>query len=248
MIKKYGLIGYPLGHSFSKKYFSDKFQKEKLTNCVYKNFEIEDVKQLYKVVRDNPDLIGLNVTIPHKQAVIELLDELDEQAEAIGAVNTIRIIRQDGKVHLKGFNTDVIGFGESLKKLIQPHHKRALILGTGGASKAIAYVLGEMDIHYQYVSRSKGKGDLTYQDITTDLIKMYTLIINTTPMGMHPNADQAPELPYADMNELHLLYDLIYNPEETAFMTKGKKYGAQIKNGLDMLIGQAEAALKIWNK
>lgn len=240
---KYGIIGYPLGHSFSKGFFTEKFARESI-DAQYLNFEIPDVAMLPDVLRNNPELRGLNVTLPHKQAVIPLLDEMSEEAKEIGAVNVIRI--RDGK--LKGFNSDIIGFTNSIKPLLMPHHKKALILGTGGASKAICVGLNRLGIEWTYVSRSPREGMITYEDITAETLQAYTVIVNCSPVGMFPNVAQAPEIPYDCLSDKHLLFDLVYNPEETLFMKKGREQGATVKNGLEMLHLQAVASWDFWNE
>lgn len=241
----YGLIGFPLGHSFSKGYFTAKFEKEHIENSTYENFPLPDINGFPELVRSLPDLKGLNVTIPHKTAVVPFLDELDPAAKAIGAVNTIR--NEGGR--LIGYNTDTIGFRESLEVLLQPHHRHALVLGTGGASKAVEYTLRQLGIEYRLVSRNpQGPDDLRYDQIDAAILEKYTLLINTTPLGMHPATDTAPPLPYEYLDARHFLYDLVYNPAKTLFLHKGEAQGAAIKNGHEMLVLQAEAAWKIWNK
>lgn len=240
---KYGLIGFPLGHSFSRGFFTEKFAREGI-DAEYVNFEIPDASMLLDVIRDNPELRGLNVTLPHKQAVIPLLDELSDEAREIGAVNVIRI--RDGK--LKGFNSDIIGFTDSIRPLLQPHHKKALVLGTGGASKAICVGLNRLGIEWTYVSRSPREGMLTYEDITAETLQQYTVIVNCTPVGMFPKVDHAPAIPYELLTPQHLLFDCVYNPEDTLFMQKGRAQGATVKNGLEMLHLQAEASWKFWNE
>ena len=240
---KYGIIGYPLGHSFSKGFFTEKFARESI-NAQYLNFEIPDVAMLPDVLRNNPELRGLNVTLPHKQAVIPLLDEMSEEAKEIGAVNVIRV--RNGK--LKGFNSDIIGFTNRIKPLLMPHHKKALILGTGGASKAICVGLNRLGIEWTYVSRSPREGMITYEDITAETLQAYTVIVNCSPVGMFPNVAQAPDIPYDCLSDKHLLFDLVYNPEETLFLKKGREAGAFTKNGLEMLYGQAVEAWRIWNE
>lgn len=240
---KYGIIGYPLGHSFSRGFFTEKFARESI-DAQYLNFEIPDVAMLSDVLRDNPELRGLNVTLPHKQAVIPLLDEMSEEAIEIGAVNVIRV--REGK--LKGFNSDIIGFTNSIKPLLQPHHRKALILGTGGASKAIRVGLNRLGIEWTYVSRSPGEGMLTYADLTPKLMQDYTVIVNCSPVGMFPKVEAAPAIPYELLSPQHLLFDCVYNPEETLFMKKGRKQGATVKNGLEMLHLQAIASWKFWNE
>ena len=240
---KYGIIGYPLGHSFSRGFFTEKFARESI-DAQYLNFEIPDVAMLSDVLRDNPELRGLNVTLPHKQAVIPLLDEMSEEAMEIGAVNVIRV--RNGK--LKGFNSDIIGFTNSIKPLLQPHHRKALVLGTGGASKAIRVGLNRLGIEWTYVSRSPRDGMVTYEDITAETLQEYTVIVNCSPVGMFPKVDAAPAIPYELLSPLHLLFDCVYNPEETLFMKKGRKQGATVKNGLEMLHLQAVASWKFWNE
>ncbi|MBQ5713022.1 MAG: shikimate dehydrogenase [Bacteroidaceae bacterium] len=240
---KYGIIGYPLGHSFSRGFFTEKFARESI-NAQYLNFEIPDVAMLSDVLRDNPELRGLNVTLPHKQAIIPLLDEMSEEAMEIGAVNVIRV--RNGK--LKGFNSDIIGFTNSIKPLLQPHHRKALVLGTGGASKAIRVGLNRLGIEWTYVSRSPRDGMVTYEDVTAETLQEYTVIVNCSPVGMFPKVDAAPAIPYELLSPQHLLFDCVYNPEETLFMKKGRKQGATVKNGLEMLHLQATASWKFWNE
>lgn len=240
---KYGIIGYPLGHSFSKSFFTEKFARESI-DAQYLNFEIPDVAMLSDVLRDNPELRGLNVTLPHKQAVIPLLDEMSEEAMEIGAVNVIRV--RNGK--LKGFNSDIIGFTNSIMPLLQPHHRKALVLGTGGASKAIRVGLNRLGIEWTYVSRSPRDGMVTYEDITAETLQEYTVIVNCSPVGMFPKVDAAPAIPYELLSPQHLLFDCVYNPVETLFMKKGRKQGATVKNGLEMLHLQAIASWNFWNE
>lgn len=240
---KFGIIGYPLGHSFSKGFFTEKFARESI-DAQYLNFEIPDVAMLPDVLRNNPELRGLNVTLPHKQSVIPFLDEMSKEAKEIGAVNVIRV--RNGK--LKGFNSDIIGFTNSIKPLLMPHHKKALILGTGGASKAICVGLNRLGIEWTYVSRSPREGMITYEDITAETLQAYTVIVNCSPVGMFPNVAQAPEIPYDCLSDKHLLFDLVYNPEETLFMKKGREQGATVKNGLEMLHLQAVASWDFWNE
>ena len=309
---EYGLLGYPLGHSFSRAYFNNKFATEGI-DAEYLNFELQSVEELPQLLAEHPRLRGLNVTIPHKQAVIPLLDELSDEARAIGAVNVIRIERQESgtaKPYLKGFNSDVIGFVESIRPLLQPHHKRALVLGTGGASKAVCRGLEKLGIEWRYVSRKRQtatpapapdgpitapsaspkspitvpsgspegpltpkapapdgpitvpsaspknpitvpsgspEGPLTYSDLTPSFIADYTVIVNCTPLGMFPRIDSSPELPYAALSKHHLLFDLVYNPGITQFMRQGRRFGATVKNGLEMLHLQADASWDFWN-
>ena len=243
---KYGLIGYPLGHSFSVSYFNQKFADEGI-NAKYINFEIPSIEMVMEVVSANPELKGLNVTIPYKEKVIEYLDQLSPEARAIGAVNVIRVTHDGGKVKMKGFNSDVIGFTQSIEPMLEAHHQKALILGTGGASKAINYGLRSLGLETVFVSRYEKPDTVCYRDITPDVVREYNVIVNCTPVGMFPKTEECPPLPYEAMDEHNLLYDLIYNPEETLFMKRGAEYGAQVKNGLEMLLLQAFASWEFWN-
>ncbi len=239
-VRLFGLIGFPLSHSFSKGFFTEKFSRENIAGCAYENFPIPDISAFPALWDENPALEGLNVTIPYKQAVIPYLDELTDAAKVIGAVNCIR---RDGK-YLIGHNTDVLGFGRSLQPLLAPHHTDALVLGTGGAALAVKYALKQLHIRYTEISRS---GPVTYEAITPEMMQSHKLIVNTTPLGMYPNTDAAPPLPYEHAGAEHLFYDLVYNPPETLFMQKGMERGAAVKNGHEMLILQAEASWEIWN-
>lgn len=240
---KYGIIGFPLGHSFSRGFFTEKFAREGI-DAQYLNFEIPDATMLLDILRKNPELRGLNVTLPHKQAVIPLLDELSDEAREIGAVNVIRV--RDGK--LKGFNSDIIGFTESIKPLLRPHHTKALILGTGGASRAIRVGLSRLGIEWTYVTRSPREKMLAYYDLTPEVMEEYTVIVNCSPVGMFPKVNDAPAIPYEFLTPKHLLFDLVYNPEDTLFMKKGREQGATVKNGLEMLHLQAIASWHFWNE
>lgn len=242
-MKQFGLIGYPLSHSFSKGYFAEKFAKENIVDCKYDVFPLEKIEDFVELCNDKKNLIGLNVTIPYKEKIIPFLDELDETAANIGAVNTIKF--SNGKKI--GYNSDAYGFEMSLIPLLKQHHTKALILGTGGASKAVEYVLRKLGISFQYVSRNKNEKAISYEEVNELIIHNSKLIINTTPIGMYPNVNNAPEIPYNVITDKHLLYDLIYNPEETLFLKKGKEKGAQTKNGLEMLYLQAERSWEIWN-
>lgn len=239
----YGIIGYPLLTTFSPGYFQEKFKQLGIDETYHK-FPLEQIDDLIELIKLHPALKGLNVTIPYKQAVIPFLSELDDTSKQIDAVNTIKII--DGK--LIGYNTDVIGFYNSIKPLLQKQHNKALVLGTGGASKAVVYALQELKIPFQFVSREEKEGQLIYSDLNAAIIEAHKLIINTTPLGMKPFEDMCPDIPYVAIGSEHLLYDLIYAPEETLFLQKGKENSASIKNGYEMLIGQAEAAWEIWNE
>lgn len=247
-MRKFGLIGYPLGHSFSKGYFGEKFRRERIDDAVYENFPMENVEDLPDLVSTQKDLLGLNVTIPHKEAVFSILDEVDPEADKIGAVNTIRIYREGTSIHMKGFNTDVYGFEKPLLDVLQPVHNKALVLGTGGAAKAVAYILDKHRIHFKYVSRTpRNERMLSYDQLTPDLIREHKLIINTSPIGMSPNTEDCPRLPYDAITPEHILYDLIYNPEQTLFLRKGSEKKASLINGLPMLYLQAERSWEIWN-
>ena len=244
---KYGLIGYPLGHSFSISYFNQKFQDE-LINAVYENFEIESIEQLDEVIGSNPNLRGLNVTIPYKETVMPYLDSVSPEARAIGAVNVIKVIHDGNDIKLKGYNSDVIGFTKSIEPMLDKKwHKKALILGTGGASKAVNYGLRNLGLEAVFVSRYERPGTIQYQNITPDVVQEYNVIINCTPLGMYPKTEVCPELPYEAMDHHTILYDLIYNPDETLFMKRGAQYGAETKNGLEMLLLQAFASWEFWN-
>ena len=242
---KFGLIGRHISYSFSKAHFTKKFEQEGLPFS-YENFDIESISEFPLVIKNNPNLVGLNVTIPYKEQVIPYLDALSKHAEDIGAVNTITISPSG---ELKGYNTDIFGFRESLEPFLKPRHKKALILGTGGASKAIAYTLKELNIDYVYVSRKSNKlAKFTYQDLTDTIISSFQIIINCTPVGTYPNINDYPDIPYSGISKKHLLYDLIYNPAKTEFLRQGELKGATICNGLKMLELQAQKAWEIWNK
>lgn len=242
-MEKYGIIGNPLGHSFSKGFFTEKFAREGI-DAQYLNFQISKIGKITDVLKDNPELRGLNVTIPYKTEVIPFLDEMSEEASVIGAVNVIQI--RNG--HLKGFNSDIIGFTRSIQPLLKPHHKKALILGTGGASKAIRVGLTRLGLEWKYVSRTPREGMITYDDITAETLREYEVIVNCSPVGMFPKVDECPAIPYEFLTADNLLYDLIYNPETTLFMRKGALQGAVVKNGLEMLHLQAIASWKFWNE
>lgn len=242
---KYGLIGYPLGHSFSKSYFNEKFQNE-LIDAEYFNFEIKKIESLPEVLASNPELKGLNVTIPYKEKVISFLDSVSQEARAIGAVNVIKVMREGGKTTLKGYNSDVIGFTKSIEPILERFHKKALILGTGGASKAVNYGLKSLGLETVLVSRYERPGTIQYDKITPDVIREYNVIVNCTPVGMYPHIEECPKLPYEAIDNKNILYDLIYNPDQTLFMKKGAERGATVKNGLEMLLLQAFASWNFW--
>lgn len=242
----FGLIGCPLTHSFSANYFNDKFLRENIIDAEYRNFPISNIAEFNKLIVSNENLLGLNVTIPYKETIIPLLDELDEIATNVGAVNCVKIIRETNRIYSKGFNTDVIGFKKSLISKLTAYHTQALILGSGGASKAIAYLLDSLKIDYKIVSRQNIVGALKYSELTNKIIEKYKLIINTTPVGMFPNTDEVIRISYNGVTSNHLLFDLIYNPSETVFLKKGRERGAEILNGRAMLQHQAEAAWEIF--
>ncbi|MEO8794564.1 MAG: shikimate dehydrogenase [Daejeonella sp.] len=258
-MKKYGLIGYPLAHSFSQKYFTEKFKKEGMEDYSYQAYPMPNLSELPHLIKDNPDLCGLNVTVPHKIGVMYYLDKIDPAAKEIDAVNCIKIVNQHPveaffagelsslQVRLEGYNTDAYGFEMSLKPLLHNHHLKAIILGAGGAARAVAYVLNKLGISYKSVSRRAIKKQMSYDQLTPEIIKDRLLIINTTPVGTFPQIDQAPEIPYEYLTSKHILYDLVYNPEETEFLKRGREHGAVTKNGLEMLHLQAEKAWEIWN-
>ena len=244
---KYGLIGYPLGHSFSISYFNQKFADEGI-NAKYENYEIASIDELTEILDSTPELRGLNVTIPYKEKVIPFLDSISPEARAIGAVNVIRVTHEKNKTILKGFNSDVIGFTQSIEPMIDKKwHKKALILGTGGASKAICYGLKSLGIEPVFVSRYERPETIQYEMITPEVVKEYNVIVNCTPLGMYPKTDECPKLPYEAMDNHTILYDLIYNPDQTLFMRKGAAYGAEVKNGLEMLLLQAFASWEFWH-
>ena len=246
-MQKYGLIGYPLKHSFSISYFNEKFQSEGI-DAEYVNFEIPSINDLPGIIKGNPNLQGFNVTIPYKEKVISYLDEIDKTAIPIGAINVVKVIRQKGKVKLIGYNSDIIGFTRSIEPLLESHHKKALILGTGGAAKAVYHGLKSLGVESVYVTRQTRPDMLTYEELTPEIIAEHTIIVNCTPIGMSPQVDFCPNIPYEYLTPNHLLYDLLYNPDTTLFMKKGAAKGAVVKNGLEMLLLQAFAAWEIWNK
>lgn len=245
-MKKYGLVGYPLGHSFSMGYFNEKFKNEAI-NAVYENFEIPDIQDITTVIGSNPDLAGFNVTIPYKEKVMDYLDYIAPEAAEIGAVNVVKVTHNGERAVLKGFNSDVVGFVNSIKPLLRPLHKKALVLGTGGASKAVEYGLRKLGLETIKVSRTEKDNTITYGQVTPELLSEYKVIVNCTPCGMAPHFDECPNLPYDSIDDSFLLYDLIYNPEETLFLRKGKEKDATVKNGLEMLLLQAEEGWNIWN-
>jgi shikimate dehydrogenase len=247
-MKLYGLIGFPLSHSFSAKYFAGKFAAENITDCSYQLFPIEKIEMLPDLIRSNPDLSGLNITIPYKEKVIPFLHDTDVSIKSVGAVNTIKIYRQNDDYRLKGFNTDVYGFTESLRPFLKPDIRKALVLGTGGAAKAVAYALGQLQIAVTWVSRNPSKsGHISYEMVSPLVMSEHKLIVNTSPAGMYPHQDTCPPIPYDLITADHILYDLVYNPEETLFLEKGKKKKATVISGLKMLYLQADKSWEIWN-
>ncbi len=242
----YGLIGYPLSHSFSIGYFNEKFQNEGI-DAEYVNFEIPQIEMLPEIIASNPHLVGLNVTIPYKEKVMGYLDYVSPEARAIGAVNVISVIHKGRETILKGYNSDVIGFTQSIKPMLEPFHKKALILGTGGASKAINYSLRSLGLETVFVSRYERPGTISYDKITGEDVQEYNVIVNCTPCGMYPHTNECPNLPYEAMDSHNLLYDLVYNPNETMFMHKGAQHGATVVNGLEMLLLQAFASWEFWH-
>jgi shikimate dehydrogenase len=242
-MRRFGLIGKTLKHSFSKGFFEKKFSEQGITDCSYDNFELKSIDEFPNLVANNSELKGLNVTIPYKEEVLQFLNSKNEIVDAIGACNCIRIV--DGELH--GFNTDAVAFKNSLQKYLKSHHKCALVLGTGGASKAVQHALKELGIDFVIVSRHKKENQLGYEDAGEDTIQNHQIIINTTPLGMYPNIDQDPPIPYKVLTPDHLLYDLIYNPVKTKFLQHGEEKGAQIINGYEMLVAQAEESWRIWN-
>ena len=256
MTVKFGLLGHPLGHSFSKKFHNERFQRLGI-DAIYENYDLADINDLVQILVDQKDLMGLNVTIPYKQDVMQFLDELDPLAERIGAVNVVKISRlgtDDERypttkikgLFLKGYNSDIIGFTDSIRPMLDDTHKKALILGTGGASKAIKVALENMDIEPVFVSRTKSAGRFTYEELTESVMGEYTVIVNCSPVGMYPNVDQCPAIPYEYLSARHVCFDAVYNPEVTLFMSKAKEHGANVKCGYEMLVGQAIASYEIW--
>jgi shikimate dehydrogenase len=248
-MKTYGLIGFPLGHSFSKLFFTEKFEKEGLTDHQYLNFEIDSISKFRSIFDENQNICGLNCTIPYKQQVIDYLDEIEEETSKVGAVNTIKPYYRENGLYLKGYNTDIIGFENSLKPMLNQKHKKALILGTGGASKAIKHILAKLNIEYVSASIEDElfENEIRYHMIDQNMIEDRLLIINATPLGTYPKIENCPDIPYQFITSDHVLFDLVYNPEITLFMQKGLEKNAKVKNGLEMLHGQALASWKIWN-
>ena len=244
---KFGLIGFPLSHSFSKSHFNEKFRREGLTDHHYELYPLERIEQFPDLLKQNPELLGINVTIPYKRAIIPYLDILDEEAQAVGAVNCIHRINEN----LVGYNTDVYGFRSTLLTFLEKNYNneeqlKALVFGTGGAAQAVIFTLKQLEIPFQLVSRTKKEGQISYPDLSEQIISEHLLLINTTPLGMSPNIDASPAIPYPAITAKHLLYDLIYNPEKTVFLQRGEMTGAAIINGLEMLYAQADKNWEIW--
>jgi shikimate dehydrogenase len=247
-MKIYGLIGYPLSHSLSQQYFDEKFRNEQIRDCMYELFPLSNLSGLLPLITQNESISGLNVTIPYKERIMDYLDEMDEISGEVGAVNCISVIRSPGGLYLKGYNTDVRGFELAIRPWLEKHHRNALVLGTGGSAKAVTFALKRKGLHVMKVSRHPENEDETgYESLTRELLDKYTLIVNATPLGMAPNAENCPSIPYEFLHVGHLLFDLIYNPVETMFMKKGKAQGATAVNGIEMFYQQAEKSWEIWS-
>lgn len=246
-MRKFGLIGYPLGHSFSKKYFTEKFNRESIRDCSYENYPITEIKQVTELIENEPDLSGFNVTIPYKSAIIKYLGTVDPEAAEIGAVNVIKVIRLDKTIELRGFNSDITGIRASLHQFINGKRHNAVILGTGGSSKSVAYVLHKWGLNTTLVSRNPNRGTISYDELNAGVLTDAHIIINTTPLGMFPDIESCPEIRYDHLKPGQILFDLVYNPEETKFMKMGAERGCITIGGLKMLHAQAERAWEIWN-
>jgi shikimate dehydrogenase len=246
-MRKYGLIGYPLGHSFSKTFFTEKFLKEKITGCSYENFPISDIRLLPNLLTEEPDLRGLNVTIPYKSEILQYIDILDSEAGEIGAVNVLKINRSGDRLQINGFNSDITGIYDSLSTYLRRNIINAMVLGTGGSSRAVCHVLKKFGLNVIQVSRNKRPGFIDYSDINAGILKETSLIVNTTPLGMFPDTETRPDINYSQLNENHILFDLVYNPELTLFLRSGIERGCSVITGLKMLHSQAERSWQIWN-
>ncbi len=243
-MRTFGLVGYPLTHSFSQKYFTNKFHQLGISNAAYINFSIPSINELEDILKAHTNLVGFNVTIPHKKHIIPFLNEQTDAVKQIGACNCVKIL--DGK--LMGYNTDVVGFEQSLKPFLNTYHQKALVFGSGGAAAAVEYVLNKLQIQYKIVSRNPISNQLSYEALNRDWIETHTILINTSPVGQYPSVNEAPAIPYEFIGNQHHLFDLIYNPSETLFLQMGKAQGATIQNGAEMLVLQAEESWRIWNE
>jgi shikimate dehydrogenase len=246
-MRKFGLIGYPLGHSFSKKYFTDKFHNENITDCLYENYPLQHLNDFKKLIADESDLCGLNVTIPYKSEIIRYLDKIEPEAREIGAVNVLKLKRDEGNIKLYGYNSDITGIRDSLSHFLLGNVRNAIILGTGGSSRAVCYVLKKAGIDVTFISRERKPDILSYTDISQKLMDNTGLIVNTTPIGMFPDIESRPDIKYELLDSKHILFDLVYNPELTSFLKEGREHGCTIINGLKMLHSQAEKSWEIWN-
>lgn len=245
-MRRFGLIGYPLGHSFSKKFFTEKFERENIVNCTYDNFPLESIGEFPDLINSVPELEGLNVTIPYKTTVIKHLDSVEKEASDIGAVNVIKLKRSAGRIVTLGFNSDITGIKDSIRHVVNDI-KQAMVLGTGGSSRSVCYVLEQSGIKVIRVSRKSGNGAITYSEITPGMLEQTDLIVNTTPLGMFPDTHSKPDISYRHLEQRHILFDLVYNPEITAFLYEGQKRGCTIIKGIEMLWSQAERSWLIWN-
>ena len=246
-MRHFGLIGYSLRHSFSKSFFDNKFLKEGIRDVEFFNFEIEAIEYLPKLIQNSPQLCGFTVTIPYKTAILPFVDATTEEVKKTGALNVVKISRKHNNIMLYGYNTDIYGFEKSLLNHIKSYHNKALVLGMGGAGKAAGFVLEKLGIDYKYVTRTYHKDAFLYETLSEEIISSYPLIINATPLGMFPNSDSFPIIPYKGMGNKHFLFDMVYNPDLTLFLKKGKDHGAFVQNGYEMLCYQAEEAWRIWN-
>lgn len=246
-MERYGIIGKPLGHSFSRNYFTEFFQRTE-RDAVYEPYVLESIEEFPALIAAHPDFVGLNVTIPYKQAVMRHLDAIDPDAAAIGAVNVVKVSWHDGNPFLTGYNTDILGFTRSIRPLLKPRHTSALILGTGGASKAVDQGLHQLGIETMFVSRTRREGVLCYEDLTPEVMARYNVVVNATPLGTFPDTERCPDIPYPFLTTKHLCFDLVYNPDKSLFLRKAEEQGASIKNGLEMLYIQADEAWKIWTE
>jgi len=246
-MRKFGLIGYPLGHSFSRKYFSEKFIRENIRDCSYDNYPLNSLDEFPDLISADPEICGLNVTIPYKTEILKYIDETGPGIEEIGAVNVLKIKRNENKIKIYGYNSDVTGIRESVIPYLRRNVKEALILGTGGGSRAVQYVLAGMGLKITLVSRSEKQGCITYKQISPEIIGQADIVVNTTPLGMYPDINTAPDIDYSLLNEKHILFDLVYNPEMTRFLKMGQERGCSVITGIKMLISQAERSWEIWN-